>query len=315
MTEKVSIIIPVYNAEKRLKKLIDGCISQTYENIEIVLIDDGSTDNSAEICKEYEKSYENVKYFHKENGGVSSARNLGIEKATGKYIFFLDSDDIIDGNVIESLANKYSEYSLTSVRMIEKYGQKENKIQRVDRYETNKSVPAILANELQGFVCGYLFERTKCPKFETRTAYCEDTLFLIDYINENKIKNLCFLPVEKGLYYYVQNDNSMTNRKIDVFKKLKDIEISMLLLDEKTEHKYAEMIENRKNELFSHEAGKASDTELRKILELFNLKEYTGKSFFVKKFSKAFRDKNIKKLRKYKRLEEIVSSITGLFKV
>ena len=90
---KVSVIIPVYNAEKYLVRTINFVLAQTYKNFELLLVDDGSKDKSADICKQYAASDARVKYFYKTNGGVSSARNFGIEKATGEYIAFMDDDD------------------------------------------------------------------------------------------------------------------------------------------------------------------------------------------------------------------------------
>ena len=84
MNELVSIVVPIYNTEQYIPKCIESLINQTYKNLEIILIDDGSTDNSFNICKKYQKEDERIKLFHKENGGVSSARNYGIKKATGK---------------------------------------------------------------------------------------------------------------------------------------------------------------------------------------------------------------------------------------
>ena len=90
MKKEVSVIVPVYNAHKYLKRCIRSILDQTYENLDIVLIDDGSQDNSLEICKRFEKEDQRVRVFHKENGGVSSARNYGIKKAQGEYIVFID---------------------------------------------------------------------------------------------------------------------------------------------------------------------------------------------------------------------------------
>ena len=101
--EKVSVIVPVYNVEKYLKRCLDSIIDQTYSNIEIILIDDGSTDNSGTICDRYTKNDKRIIVIHKENGGLSSARNAGIEIATGKYLCFIDSDDYIENDMIEYL--------------------------------------------------------------------------------------------------------------------------------------------------------------------------------------------------------------------
>lgn len=100
---EISIIVPVYNVEKYLKKCIDSIISQTYKNIEIILIDDGSTDKSGEICDEYASNDNRIIVVHKENGGLSSARNAGIDMAQGKYLGFVDSDDYIEKDMYETL--------------------------------------------------------------------------------------------------------------------------------------------------------------------------------------------------------------------
>ena len=92
---KVSVIVPVYNTEKYLNKCIDSILAQTFTDFELLLIDDGSTDNSGFICDEYAEKDKRVKVFHKENGGVSRARNLGIDNAQGEYLSFIDSDDYI----------------------------------------------------------------------------------------------------------------------------------------------------------------------------------------------------------------------------
>lgn len=103
MEKKVSIIIPVYNTQKYLKRCINSIIDQTYSNLEIFLINDGSTDNSLEICKEYEKIDERIFIISGENHGVSYARNIGIRKATGEYLYFADSDDYLETDAIEKM--------------------------------------------------------------------------------------------------------------------------------------------------------------------------------------------------------------------
>lgn len=103
---KVSIIVPVYNVEKYLDKCVQSLVNQTYKNIEILLIDDGSTDLSGAICDGYARRYDNIRVFHKPNGGVSSARNSGIEKASGIWIMFVDGDDWLDLDAIEFLLQR-----------------------------------------------------------------------------------------------------------------------------------------------------------------------------------------------------------------
>lgn len=99
----ISIIIPIYNVEKYIHRCVDSVINQTYQNLEIILVDDGSPDNCGKICDEYATKDTRIKVIHKENGGLSDARNYGIESATGEWLFFLDSDDWIYPQTIEKL--------------------------------------------------------------------------------------------------------------------------------------------------------------------------------------------------------------------
>lgn len=104
-TDKVSIIIPVYNCEKYLDRCLNSIITQNYSNLEILLIDDGSIDNSGKMCDEYAEKDKRIRVFHKHNGGQSSARNIGLDNATGDLIGFVDSDDWIEPGTLEYLAN------------------------------------------------------------------------------------------------------------------------------------------------------------------------------------------------------------------
>ena len=101
----VSVIIPVYNVEKYLEECVNSVLNQTYKNIEIILVDDGSTDSSGTMCDSFAEHHNNIKVYHKSNGGQSTARNMGLEEAQGKYIYFLDSDDIIVPDALEKLCN------------------------------------------------------------------------------------------------------------------------------------------------------------------------------------------------------------------
>ncbi len=109
MNPAVSVIIPVYNREKYINKCVDSVLSQTFNDFELILVDDGSTDKSPDICDEYAKKDSRVKVVHKSNGGVSSARNEGLKIATGEYITFVDSDDYIDSDFLEYAINNIEE--------------------------------------------------------------------------------------------------------------------------------------------------------------------------------------------------------------
>ncbi|MDK8087059.1 glycosyltransferase family 2 protein [Lactobacillus paragasseri] len=103
--EKVSVIIPVYNDEKYLKQCVESVLTQTYTNLEIILVDDGSTDHTPEICEKYREKYDQIRVLHKKNGGVGSSRNAGLALATGEYVLFVDHDDWLDQHHIEDLYN------------------------------------------------------------------------------------------------------------------------------------------------------------------------------------------------------------------
>ena len=96
MDEKISVIVPVYNVEQYLERCVDSIINQTYKNLEILLVNDGSTDNSGQLCDELAKKDDRIRVIHKENGGLSDARNVGIDEAEAELIGFIDSDDYID---------------------------------------------------------------------------------------------------------------------------------------------------------------------------------------------------------------------------
>ena len=110
MTEKITVIVPVYNVENYLNKCLDSLINQTYKNLEIIVINDGSTDNSGIICQEYAQKDNRIIYVEKENGGQSEARNMGLDRMTGSYVTFVDSDDWVESDYVETLYQKITEY-------------------------------------------------------------------------------------------------------------------------------------------------------------------------------------------------------------
>ena len=104
--KKISIVVPVYNVENYIEECINSIINQTYKNLEIILVDDGSTDSSGKICDKFAKNDDRIKVIHKKNEGLGKTRNVRILESTGDYLFFVDSDDFIDLNTIEKLYNR-----------------------------------------------------------------------------------------------------------------------------------------------------------------------------------------------------------------
>ena len=123
-TELISVIVPVYNVERYLRRCVDSILHQTYRNLEVLLVDDGSTDASGAICDEYAAQEERVTAVHQKNGGLSAARNAGLERAQGTYLCFVDSDDFLDSRMLETLCRdlqeKDADVAVVGFRMFER---------------------------------------------------------------------------------------------------------------------------------------------------------------------------------------------------
>ena len=109
MNPLISVIVPIYNVERYLRRCVESILNQSYKNLEIILVDDGSLDNCPRLCDEYKMKDNRIKVIHKENGGLSDARNAGMEVATGKYISFIDSDDWIENSMLEDMLNRMND--------------------------------------------------------------------------------------------------------------------------------------------------------------------------------------------------------------
>lgn len=133
----ISIIVPVYNVEPYLERCVCSIVSQTYNNLEIILVDDGSPDKCSEICEKFAQSDSRIRVYHKENGGLSDARNFGVERASGEYIAFIDSDDYIAPNYIEYLLTLLKKYNadISACCMTEAYEDNAD-------YRTNNKIPS-----------------------------------------------------------------------------------------------------------------------------------------------------------------------------
>lgn len=214
----ISVIIPVYNADKYLTDCLDSVRNQTYTNIEVLLINDGSTDNSGKICDKYAEKDCRFKVFHKPNGGVSSARNLGIEKATGKWISFVDSDDYLALNAYEVMLSYYSktpydilifDYDVVYPNGTVEHTETVNCLKVLNRDEAmqynlhTNSFPVTRLSKLS-LVIGKGSSRLPQNRFDESIARGEDSIFnsqVIDMAN-----NILLVPDK--LYHYVQSEES-----------------------------------------------------------------------------------------------------------
>lgn len=221
---KVSVIVPVYNVEKYIQKCLESLINQTLKDIEIIVVNDGSTDNSDNIIREYVKKYnDKIKYYIKKNGGLSDARNYGLKFATGDYIAFLDSDDYVDTTIYEKMYNKAIKEKCDYVEcdFIWKYDNKEKRdigIRYKNKHEMLIRARVVAWNKL---IKRNLIEKIKI-EFPKGLRY-EDVEFfykLLPHIQK-------FGVVEECLIYYVQRDSSIANtqneRTSEIFKVLDNV--------------------------------------------------------------------------------------------
>lgn len=196
-TPRISVIVPVYNSESSLYRCVDSILSQNFKNFELLLIDDGSTDRSGEICDEYAKKDFRVKVFHKENGGVSSARNVGLDNAKGEWITFVDSDDYIY-NVAFDKVQSYTTDLLIFNYKIES-GNKLIDAPKIAQYDINQMLEKYLCFEIFRTPWAKFFRRDIIAElhFDTEILIGEDTLFVIQYLNSCSLITYC------NIDYYV----------------------------------------------------------------------------------------------------------------
>jgi len=217
MNDLISVVIPVYRVEKYLERCVESVINQTYANLEIILIDDGSPDNSGNICDEYAKIDKRIKVIHKKNGGLSDARNVGIENSKGKYITFIDSDDWIPLNSIGVLydALKDNKADISSGKIKEVYSEKNTSEDYstiiTKKYNTEDALQQLMY--LHGFSNSASGKLYKKELFNTIRypigKHYEDlgTTYKI-FAASKKI-----IFVNSMVYYYFQNSQSIMHKK------------------------------------------------------------------------------------------------------
>ena len=201
----ISVIIPVYNTEKYLRRCIDSVLTQTYQDFELLLIDDGSNDSSGTICDEYAARDSRVKVFHKENGGVSSARNLGLDNARGEWITFVDSDDYIEEKFLKSFEGNLDADLVVGNMVICEDG----KLPRNIKVDILPGIYTHIQSALKGNLTNHAFcapwgklFRKDCIgdlHFDVRMTICEDTKFVYNYIA--KAKDMRILSTDEASHY------------------------------------------------------------------------------------------------------------------
>lgn len=266
----ISVIIPVYNTENYLRKCLDSVLAQSFADFEVLLINDGSTDGSGKICDEYAKKDKRIKVFHKENGGVSSARNLGLDNAKGEWISFVDSDDTVKENYLLNLTlNIEFEIDLIIGGFI-KTDENGNLIKgelKLENTTFSKNNKDVLINHTLfniGFPVAKLFKReliaTNYISFPLEVKMYEDSLFLMDYLYF--CSNIKLVNTQDYNYVEVKGSQSF---KIHDFTS--EYNAAYLLYKQATD-KYGLSLDDLKGDYY--ELGKRVSTSMiRSIISLF----------------------------------------------
>lgn len=235
----ISVIVPVYNAEKYLSTCIESILSQTYTNFELLLVDDGSTDNSGVICDEYAQKDNRIKVIHQENSGVSSARNAGLKICNGDYIQFIDSDDYIKSSFLEilysAIMNDNSQIAVCKATTVLIDGtEKESNSKVIDNICLEKNEATVfLFNEMNNALWNKLISKDviKNIAFEEGRTFGEDPYFLVQILNN--CDKVSFVPDE--LYYYRKNEGSITSTRFSE-KKLDQVYFKDKMYEYMSEH-------------------------------------------------------------------------------
>lgn len=300
MNPKISIIVPIYKVQKYLHKCINSILSQSFKDFELILVNDGSPDNCGEICEYYAKEDSRVKVIHKENGGLSSARNLGIDHAQSDYIAFVDSDDYIHNEMYKILYSVAIKHSSTLVicdyvEVIEGSGSNPITLPTnidVENYTNSEALSQLCSiNGIKYVIaCNKLFKKELFRNLRFKVGKIHEDEFIAHEILF-KCKKVTYCPVK--LYFYLQRSDSITNSPVNI-DKLDAIEasrermeffkkIKQTGLQKKTEYNYISLIF-----LYYFKIKKNvpnSDKKLMKIKKDFqsNLGVFLENPYFLKK--------------------------------
>ena len=301
----ISVIVPIYNVEQYLCRCVDSVLSQTYRDLEIILVDDGSPDASPGMCDEYAQKDNRVKVIHKENGGLSSARNAGLEVCTGDYIFFIDSDDwFTDENVLSDFIEKAESEQSDFVYSLM------NRADDKNRSEL-KANERFLEDNLFFLSNPYLF--SACNKLYAYTLF-QNVQFVTGRVNEDvDIIPLVFAKAKKvsrlnrPTYNYYSNPESLTRKsfsekRFDMFKSVKHVYENFEGTKKQKEVFYENLFGFQLFSVYTAILTNTSGKERRKFLCQFTslLNEYQFADFYTWAFRCFLRNerfpKNIKKL-------------------
>lgn len=264
---KYSFIVPVYNTEKYLKKCLDSLVNQTYKDFEIIVVNDGSTDKSSNIISKYQKKYKNIIVIDKENEGLSMARNRGVQKSSGKYIIFVDSDDYVSNKLLEEVDKKIDDSDILRFQI----ATEDEEYTKINEYH-EEGFESMCGYDAFRYLSSYHFvEPAWCyvirknyyieNKFSFKKGVYHEDFGLIPYViyKARKVKSIDFIG-----YYYIQRNGSIMNNN-DYKKTVK--KAFDMLEQYKTMRLFAKNI-NRKNNLDDYFLSYISNSVIVKAREL-----------------------------------------------
>ena len=264
---KYSFIVPVYNTEKYLKKCLDSLVNQTYKDFEIIVVNDGSTDKSSNIISKYQKKYKNIIVIDKENEGLSMARNRGVQKSSGKYIIFVDSDDYVSNKLLEEVDKKIDDSDILRFQI----ATEDEEYTKINEYH-EEGFESMCGYDAFKYLSSYHFvEPAWCyvirknyyieNKFSFKKGVYHEDFGLIPYViyKARKVKSIDFIG-----YYYIQRNGSIMNNN-DYKKTVK--KAFDMIEQYKTMRLFAKNI-NRKNNLDDYFLSYISNSVIVKAREL-----------------------------------------------
>ena len=264
---KYSFIVPVYNTEKYLKKCLDSLVNQTYKDFEIIVVNDGSTDKSSNIISKYQKKYKNIIVIDKENEGLSMARNRGVQKSSGKYIIFVDSDDYVSNKLLEEVDKKIDDSDILRFQI----ATEDEEYTKINEYH-EEEFESMCGYDAFKYLSSYHFvEPAWCyvirknyyieNKFSFKKGVYHEDFGLIPYViyKARKVKSIDYIG-----YHYVQRNGSIMNNN-DYKKTVK--KAFDMLEQYKTMRLFAKNI-NRKNNLDDYFLSYISNSVIVKAREL-----------------------------------------------
>ena len=296
MNELISIIVPIYNVEEYLVKCLDSIVNQTYSNLEIILIDDGSTDNSGKICDEYASKDDRIIIIHQVNSGVSNARNKGLKIAQGNYIGFVDPDDYIEKEMYEQLLNditkNYCDIAVCGVNNISYNTQKiicKNAREKDKMMEKTIFFEKILRGIETETVWNKLYSRNSIVNtfFDEKLKKSEDLEWLFQIIEKNN--KLTIYKNSKKLYNWIQRESSAMNNEITYRA---NIEASLLVLS-----RIKETIKQKYPNLYASALRKVL---VENIMAYNRVNDIQNEQYIYKLKKEYFRQKKVKLKEKVK---------------